>query len=513
MPPQLSSNRRIAKNTILLYGRMIVVMVVSLYTTRVVLNVLGETNYGIYNIIGGIVVLFSFLNIALTGATQRYLSFALGKNDKELYNRYYSASIISYVLISLIVIILAETIGLWFVNVKLSIPSGRIYAANIVYQLTILTFIINIFKIPFEAAVISHERMSFYAYLSIADVILRLGVVFLLIILSGDKLILYAALMTLIPLGITIYFSIFCHQKLGCKFTRSIEKDLLKDLFSFSGWSLIGGLANVIARQGGNILINIFFGVTVNAAFGIANQVSSAVNSLVGSFQTAFRPQIIKLYAADQKEELNKLIFRTSTWSYYLMLIIVLPISFNLNEILSLWLVEVPSYASIFIICLFIYSMIDALQTPLISNILATANIKVYEIWLSAVLILNIPISYLFFRSGYPPFLFFLVYASLNLISAIIRTIWAHGFIGFPVKKYCHKVIIPIIRTTISSVVCAWCITNLIPTFKFSFIINAVCIFIISLPIILYTGIDKHDRHLILHLIHQNIITRILHKK
>lgn len=483
-------------------------MLVTLYTTRVVLNVLGETNYGIYNIIGGVVVLFAFLNNAMSGATQRYLSFALGKNDIILYNRYYSASLISYVVLAVVIIILAETIGLWFVNTKLTIPPERMDAANVVYQLTILTFVINLFKIPFEAAVISHERMSFYAYLSIVDVILRLCLVFLLIVLPGDKLIDYAALMMIIPLGITLSFAFFCSKKLGCTFIGIIDRNLLKDLFSFSSWTLLGGLANVAARQGGNILINIFYGVTVNAAFGISNQVSSAVTSLVGSFQTAFRPQIIKLYASEQKEELDRLIFRTSAWSYYLMLIIMLPISFNLNDILSLWLVEVPRYCSIFIILLFIYCMIDALQAPLITNITATANIKVYEIWLSAILILNLPLSYLFFRNGLPPYTFFIVYATLNFLTAIIRTLYAKNFVNFPVSKYMRKVILRIAVVTVVALAFSWPINLLIPDFKFSFLISCITIFILTSGVIYVLGFEKHERDLLNNIIRNFLISK-----
>ena len=483
-------------------------MLVTLYTTRVVLNVLGETNYGIYNIIGGVVVLFAFLNNAMSGATQRYLSFALGKNDFNLYNRYYSASLMSYIVLAIVIVILAETLGLWFVNARLTIPSGRMNAANVVYQFTILTFVINLFKIPFEAAVISHERMSFYAYLSIVDVILRLCLVFLLIVLPGDKLIDYAALMMIIPLGITLSFAFFCTKKLGCKFIGIIDKNLLKDLFSFSGWTLLGGLANVAARQGGNILINIFYGVTVNAAFGIANQVSSAVTSLVGSFQTAFRPQIIKLYASEQKEELDKLIFRTSAWSYYLMLVIMLPISFNLSDILSMWLVEVPQYCNVFIILLFVYCMIDALQAPLITNITATANIKVYQIWLSAILILNLPISYLFFINGWPPYFFFIVYATLNLITAIIRTLYAKSFINFPASLYTRKVIFKIAIVTVVALTFSWPINFLIPDFKFSFLLSCMIIFILTSGVIYVLGFEKHERDLLNNVIRNFVISK-----
>jgi O-antigen/teichoic acid export membrane protein len=490
---------------------MIVVMGVTLYTTRVVLEVLGETNFGIYNIIGGIVLLFVFLNNALSNATQRYLSFALGKNNIELFNRYFSASINSYIILSLIIIIASETIGLWFVNTQLSIPSERMYAANIVYQLTIISFIANLFKIPFEAAVISHEHMSIYAYISMADVILRLAMVFLLLVLPGDKLVDYAMLMTLIPIGITFTFGFLCRNKLHCSYQLETDRTLHKDLFSYSTWSLVGGIANVAARQGGNILINIFFGVVVNAAFGIANQVNTAVTSLAGSFQTAFRPQIVKLYANSEKKELDKLLFRTSLWSYYLILILILPIVFNLNDILHLWLKDVPQYTNIFIILLLIYAAIDAVQTPIITNITATANIKVYEIWLSAILLLNLPVSYVLFVNGYPPFAFFIVYAVLNLVTAIIRTIYAGYFVNFPVLPYVRQVVSKIILITICSIVLSFLCHYLIPHFRFSFIVSAAMIFLIVCGVIFTLGLTTNERHIVINTIQTRL--HLSHKR
>ena len=449
---------------------MIVVMLVTLYTTRVVLNVLGETNYGIYNIIGGVVIMFAFLNNAMSNATQRYLSFALGKNDKLLYNRYYSASIISYVIISITILILAETLGLWFVNTKLTIPSERIMASNIVYQFTIITFIINLFKIPFEAVVISHEKMSFYAYLSIIDVILRLLVVFLLKILPGDKLIDYGILMMIVPLGITISFILFCKYKLNCHFVPLIDKFLLKDLFSFSGWTLLGGMANVTARQGGNILINIFFGVSVNAAVGIGNQVNAAISSLVHSFQTAFRPQIIKLYAANDTNKLNQLILRSSTWSYYLLLIMFIPLSLNIKPILALWLVDVPEYAGSFAILLMLYCMIDAIQAPLFFLIYATGQIRTYQLWLSLLLFLNVPVSFLWLKYGGNPLSIFYVYVGINLVSAIIRTIYISNLTKFPSMIYLKSVIYRCLISSVIAGITSYYISQYLNNYKYGYI-------------------------------------------
>lgn len=503
-----TNNKRLVKNTTILYLRMVVVMLVSLYTTRVVLETLGEANYGIYNVIGGVVVLFAFLNHALAGATQRYLSFALGKNDSFLFNRYYSASFISYIALAIIIIFLAETLGLWFINNKLTIPSGRMEAANIVYQFSLVTFVINLLRIPLEASVIAHERMSLYAYLSIIDVILKLGIVFLLLLLPGDKLIDYAALMILPPIVIFTAFAIFCHKTLGNRFIKTIEKDLLNELFSYSSWTLLGSISNVAARQGGNIIINIFGGVVVNAAVGIANQVSAAVSSLVGSFQTAFRPQIIKLYASRDKEALDKIVLRTSSWSYYLMLAFVVPITFNLNEILSIWLVEVPPYTNIFIILLFFYCLIDAIQTPVIVNITATANIKIYEIWISILIILNLPITFCLFKLGLPVYYCFITYTSINLISAIIRTIYAKSFVNFPAKEYLIKVIYPALYVSFISFATGYLIYTINPMHGLLCIINLIIIFILTSGIILFLGFNKNERKSLIAYIRGTIFKR-----
>lgn len=477
---------------------MIVVMLVSLFTTRIILEILGVDNYGIYNVIGGVVVLFAFINNALTGATQRYLSFALGKNDTYLFNRYYTASFISFCSITLIIIVLAETIGYWFINNKLNIPYSRIHAANIVYQLSIISFVISILRIPFEASVIAYERMSLYAYNSVIEVLLKLGVLYLLLVLPGDKLVNFSVLMLFPPIAIFISFAIFCHKKLSIRFIKSYEKELLIDILSFSGWTLLGSFANVLTRQGGNILINIFFGVSANAAIGIANQVSSSVTSFIGGFQTAFQPQIIKLYASKQKTELDKLIFRTSSWSYYLMLVLVVPIALNINDILHIWLIKVPDFTNIFIICLFIYYLIDAIQAPIIMNITATANIKVYELWLSAILIFNLPISYVLFRLNFPSYALFIVYIAINFLTAVIRTFYAKSFVDFPAKTYLIKIVVPAVIVTIISLFVAFLIKMSMPIFKYSFIISIILIFIVTVNIILFIGFDKAERGIVL---------------
>lgn len=490
MSDNISSNKRIAKNTIFLYIRMIVVMLVTLFTTRLVLQILGETDYGIYNVIGGVVVMFSFINGALTTATQRYLSFALGQKDSDKFKRIFNTSICCYIIIAVGIVILSETIGLWFVNNKLTIPENKMISANIVYQFTIATFIINILRIPFESTVIATEKMSFYAYLSVFEAILKLSVVGLLFLSGGNKLINYAALMMLIPLGCNIAFQIYCRRYIGCRVKFRYEKELFKELMGYTSWSMMGGIANVFARQGGNILMNIFYGVTVNAAFGIASQVNAAFNSLVSNFQTAFKPQIIKLYAAQKYDELYSLICKTAKFSFYLTFIILLPTALTINSILSLWLSEVPKYANVFAILLMTYCAIDAIQAPLIFLIYSNKNIKPYQIWLSSLLILNLPISFLFLKFGAPATAVLIVYVCLNFISAIIRTIYVKSFVGFPSMFYVRKVLVPAFWVICVSILIALAIKIYI----YNFILVFILIILSEITIIYFIGLNKPEK-------------------
>lgn len=469
---------------------MFFIMGVTIYTTRVVLEILGETDFGIYNVIGGVITMFSFVNIALTTATQRFLSYALGNEDNVQFNRIFNNSIACYLILALIIIVLAETIGLWFVNNKLTIPIGQLYTAKVVYQFTILTFIINILRIPFESAIIAKEKMGFFAYLSIVEAILKLLIVYLLFITSGNKLIIYSVFMVIIPLFCNIVFQIICKTKLGVIIKLKFEISLVKELLSYTGWAMLGSIANVFARQGGNIIMNMFYGVLVNAAFGIASQVNAAIARFVGNFQIAFRPQLIKLYASNKQNELNLLIFRTSKFSYYLTLLILLPIAFNINDILHLWLTEVPQWSGLFSVLLMIYCAIDAIQTPIIALIYAHHNIKTYQIWLSLLLLLNLPISYILLKYGYPIYSVLIVYVIINFISAIIRTIYVKNFSAFPSGEYVIKVIVPSILVTILSLLFGYIILFC----SHHFILRIIGILLTTSIIIYVSGFNNSEK-------------------
>ena len=377
--------KRIAKNTIFLYVRMIITMLITLYTSRVILNVLGVEDYGVYNIIAGIVVLLAFLQTAMTNASQRYITYELGKGELESVKKVFSMSMTTHITISLLIFFLAETIGLWFINTQLNIPANRMLAANWVYQFSILTFIVNLIRIPYNASIIAYENMSFYAYISIIESILKLLIVYVLCISPSDKLILYAILLCGVAIICTFIYKIYCCKKfLTCNYTYFWDKKLYWQLMRFSGWTMLGGISNVSAQQGGNILLNMYNGVVSNAAFGIANQVSYAVYAFSSNFQIAFNPQITKLHAVGDSLHLNNLVNKASLFSYYLMLLFAVPFMINTEIILKLWLKNVPEYTVGFCQLMVVYQLIDAFQAPLNTLIFSTGKIKNYNIWLSA---------------------------------------------------------------------------------------------------------------------------------
>lgn len=428
---------------------MLVLMLVSLYTSRVVLAALGVEDYGIYNVVGGIVVLFTFLNNAMVSSTQRYLNYELGKNDFLQAKKVFSISLNIHVLIAIIVLLLAETIGLWFLNNTIQYPECREFAVQVTYQLSILTTCVKIIRAPYNAAIIAHEKMSFYAYLSIFEAVLQLGIVFILMASASDRLILYSILLCIVAIIVNLCYYAYCKKKFSiCNYELYKDKSLYKQLLVFSGWSLFGGLANIGASQGLNMLMNVFFGVTINAAMGIATQVNSAVTSFVHSFQTAFNPQIVKSYAAGDLSYFIKLILSTSKYSYLLLFILALPIYICTPEVLSVWLTEVPDYAESFCRLMLIFALLDALQGPLWYSVQATGKIKTYQILMSFMILANLPIAYVCLKFGYSPNSVLIVRCIINLATLFVRLWYLNRLYKFPVMEFVNGVLCRIIPIT-----------------------------------------------------------------
>ena len=446
MEGPILDNKRIAKNTFMLYIRMFLVMGVSLFTSREVLRILGVEDFGIYNLVGGVIVLFSFLNNAMISATQRFLNFELGRNDLIQASRIFSMSVNVHTGIAFLVFLGGETVGLWFFNTYLNIPIERKWAADLVYQFSIFASILNIMRAPYNACIIAYERMSSFAIISIVEVILKLLIVYLLLLCTGDKLILYAILTTAVALAIGLCFYFVCINNFSIsRYKWFWNKDLFKRFLNFSTWSLLGNIANIGAFQGVAIIQNMFCGVLVNAAMGIANQVNAAVYSFASNFQLAFNPQITKSYAAQEWSHFLSLIFRTSRFSFLLLFLISVPVLTYCSDILSIWLGNVPDYAVSFCRLIIFCSLIDCIAAPLWMGIYASGKIQNYQLWISIILLLNIPFSYCVLSWGFNVEATLIVRIALNVVSFLFRLFYLRHIIPFPIGTYAKQVLLPCI--------------------------------------------------------------------
>ena len=474
----------------MLYLRMMLLMAVSLYTSRIVLNSLGVEDYGIYNIVGGVIILFSFFNNAMSNATLRFLAFDLGKENYIQLKQTFSMSVNVHFSIALLILVLAETIGLWFLNTQLNIPPERMKAANWVYQFSIATFILDIIRVPYHSIIIAHEKMSFYAYLSIVEGLLKLGVVFLLQVFAFDKLAFYGFLIFAVSLITLFAYIFYCVKSFeASRYHFFWDKQLFSRLIGFSGWTLFGSVANVGSKQGTNVLLNIFYGVTVNAAMGIANQVNNAINGFVQNFQTAFRPQIVKSYAIGDKQYLMQLITQTSKFSFFLLYFLSLPILLNTELVLQLWLKNVPEYAVDFVRLIIIYSLLESISGPLWMTVQATGRIKKYQVLISLLIISNLWISYIFLRLGHNPNVVLLIRLVISILSFGYRLYYLKSVILLSIKHFFQAVLLKIILVvaisyTISFIANSFInkgINEFLLTTSISFLITGFSIYFVAL--------------------------------
>ena len=445
----MSDNKQIAKNTLFLYIRMIIVMGIGLYVVREVLSLLGVVDYGIYNVVGGAVSMFSFVSGTLSTSSQRYFSIELAKEDFKKLKDWFCLNLTAFVFLLIIFLVIAETIGLWFVNTQMIIPEDRLFAANVVYQLSIFSFCIEFISIPYNALIIAHERMSAFAYISIVEAVLKLLIVFALKIIIFDKLIVYGALLFLTSAGITLSYIIYCHRHfVESRYHYYWNSSEIKELLGFSGWHFLGTFAVVIRSQGINILINMFFNPAINAARAVAYQVYSAVTQLSNNFFIAVKPEMYKCYALGQKEDLNTLINRSTIICTFLVSILVFPILANTKFVLGLWLTEIPNYAIVFTQLVLINSLIEASNGCTIAPALATGKIKKFQIWTSLFIMLNLPISYVALKLGAEPTVTMVISIVLSFITAIVKAYLLREMISFPFGRY----IIVITKLSIASV-------------------------------------------------------------
>lgn len=485
---------------------MIVVIGVGLYTVRAILDLLGVVDYGIYNVVGGVVAMFSFINGTLTSASQRYFSIELAKGNLKKLNQWFCLHITTFLLLILLFLLIAETIGLWFVNTQMTIPSERLVAANVVYQLSIISFCIAFFSIPYNALIIAHEKMRTFAYISIVEALLKLVIVYILTIIPWDKLIIYSILMLLVSCGITIAYIIYDRKHFPeSKFYLYWNKTEIRELFGFTGWHFFGTFSMVIRSQGINILINMFFNPVINAARAIAFQVYNAVSQLSGNFFTAVKPEIYKLYANGEYEALYKLILRSTIISALLISILAFPLLGNTAYVLGLWLKEVPEHSVIFTQLVLINGLIDAINGPIIASALATGKIRKYQQIVATLIFLNLPISYLALKMGTVPQMTVIISIFISIITTVVRVYLLRSMIGFPIGKYFCL----LFRLLIVSIF----ILSIIYLTMYNIAINIVMLLIISVIILMLTVIvymififDRSDAKTVVRYIKSRII-------
>lgn len=440
--PNESTNKRIAKNTLLLYGRMLLTMAIGLYTSRVVLAELGISDYGLYSVVGGIVTMFTFINGSLNAGTQRFLTFELGRGDIFQLKKIFSTAIVVYTFLALIILFLAETIGLWFLLNKMNFEPGRLNAAIWVYQFSIIACMVSIIQVPFMATLVAHEKFDMYAYMSIYDAVMKLAIVFLLTFAPFDKLIFYAFLILLVSTSSAFIYNWYCRKHFDeCQFSWRFDKSVFKRMFSFSAWDVVGSLAVLGQMQGVNVLINLFCGTIVNAAYGIATTVNNIINTFAANIIIVASPQIVKSYAQKHLDEMFSLVINTAKMSSYLLLVIGIPVFVEIEFLLKVWLGEYPSYAPLFLRIILVQSWVKTLGEPTIKALHAIGNIKFLNIIVGVILLLILPISYFLMRFGYPPEIVLGANIILWAVTIPIRLMLLRRYCGFPVMTYIKDVV------------------------------------------------------------------------
>ncbi|MEC4116374.1 oligosaccharide flippase family protein [Myroides phaeus] len=510
----MSSSKTIAKNTLFLYFRMFLIMGVTLYTSRVVLQQLGVSDFGIYSLVGGIVAMLGFFNAAMSSATQRYLSFDIGKGDFERLQKTFSATLTIHIIIAVLALVLAETIGLWYINYKMVFPEDRLYAVNVVYQFSVFTFLLGIIQVPYNSLILARERMSVYAYVSIFEAIFKLVIVFLLA-LGQDKLQLYAILTFVVAFIVRLIYQVYCRKQFKeSKYKYEYNKEYFGELLSYSGWNLFGNFAAVARGQGVNMVLNLFFGTVVNAAYGITMQVQSAVQMFVNNFQMAVNPQIIKSFATGDKSHMKKVVFNSSRFSFFLLIIVIYPFLIHVKEILSLWLGIVPNSAVMFCQLALISLLIDSISGSLMIAVQATGKVKWYQIILGSFIFLNLPISYLVLLAGGEDYSVFVVLIIVTILTLVFRMFFLKSILEFEPLDYFKKVLLPLIKVSGLLIYSYYFLKEYIiyglDTANFLvFILSVVLEIFFVILIIWFFGVNKEERKFFIEIIEKKVYGKV----
>ena len=488
-------NTRLAKNTILLYFRMALMMCINLYTSRIVLHTLGVEDYGIYNVVGGVVVMLSFVNDSMTASTQRFLSFELGSGKKQRLREVFATSINIHLVISLIIVLIGETVGLWFLHEKMVIPPERMYAAEWCYHLSIFTAVLNVLSYPYISAIIAHEKMSSFAYIAILDAVLKLLLVYLLLVFDYDRLIFYAILYAAEKLLIRLIYNIYCVRNFDeCKYRWFFRKDLFRDMASFAGWKMWGELAMVLYIQGLDLLLNVFFGPIVNAARAAAHYAQGAVGNFASNFQMAINPQIMKTYASGQLKKMHQLIYTGTRVTFCMLLTVCLPLLVETPAVLGLWLKEVPEGSVTFLRLMLVILMIRQSTNILVTAIAATGKIRKYEVTISILMLTILPISYVVLKLGGAPWSVFVVYLSVVVISYFTILYIILPQIKLSLKKYVRYAVMRCAIVLLLSLIVPSVVILLVDSGMLVSILNIILMVVSTIVISYYFGLEAKER-------------------
>jgi len=489
---------KIAKGTVFLYGRTLFTLFISLYTSRLILEALGVDGYGIYNVVGGLVSMFSIFSASISSAISRYITFGIGKNSLNLLKKIFSTSVCIQIIMASIIFIIIEIAGVYFLNNKLNIPASRLYAANCVLQFSILTFIVGLISVPYNACIIAHEKMGFFAVISMIEAIIRLGFVIFVYFSSWDKLILYSCLLFALSLIVRIAYGVYCKKKFEeCIYKFHFDKKLFMEMFKFAGWGFFGNTVYILNTQGVNMAINIFFSVTLNAARGIVSQVENAVLRFINDFTTAISPQITKSYAAGDIEYMEKLVCFGAKYSYFLLILFIIPIEFETKTLLTLWLKIVPAGSVLFLRLSLICAAIMLLGNTSLTAIMATGNIRNYQIIVSIVGCTVFPLTWVAYRIGCQAYITYVIYGIIYFAIIFIRLYYMQTLIGIKPINFIIKVLAPVLHVSILVVIPSFLVCVFVNP-GLHRLISLICCNLIVAPLtIYYVGMKHSEKKLI----------------
>lgn len=493
-----ANNKRIAKNTIMLYFRMILLMVIGLFTSRVILQALGVEDYGINSVIAGFLSMFGIITSSMSSAISRFITVELGKGDNQKLKQVFSTSVSVQFFMGVILMILIETFGMWFVNSKMQIPEGREYAAQWCLHCAAITTLFSLVNVPFNATIVAHEKMSAFAYMSILEAILKLAICYAIYISPIDKLITYACLGVLVSLFIRLVYWIYCKKYFEeCKGKVRFDKVLFKEIWGFAGWNMFAQTSWILNTQGINMLMNIFFGVVVNAARGVAVQVNGVIQHFVSNFMMALNPQITKSYAAGDKETAFRLACRGCRFSFYIMFILALPVMIESHQILELWLGTPPAQADAFVVWTILSSFSTLLGNTLVTLQMAHGNIRHYQIWITIFGCIPFPLSWLAFELGFSAIVSYYIYVAVYWGLIFVRYYLVHGMTGIPAKMYLGGVVAKTHLIAVVSAIIPLSIFFMIPESIGRLLLVVFSSVLISCVIIYSIGLDKAEKHFV----------------